>query len=95
LQGLDESKYLGGAAMRWIGATFLGMVLGVAVGFLVGEVADLNQREALTVGGLSGALVTLALLALHRTLWAGEEAARRVIPHAGVYAHENQGRASS
>jgi multidrug efflux pump len=95
LQGLDESKYLGGAAMRWLGATFLGTVLGVAVGFLVGEVADLDQREALTVGGLSGALVTLALLALHRTLWAGEEAARRVIPHAGVYTHENQGHVSS
>ena len=66
--GLGESRLFASAASRWIVSCFLGGLLGLAGGFLLGKLGVVLLPWSAIVGAAAGVLVVLAILEIHRRI---------------------------
>jgi multidrug efflux pump len=66
IQGFGETRLFATPQTRWIVSCILGVLLGLAGGYLVGWVAGFELRWSLPVGGCVGLLGVLGVLGIHQ-----------------------------
>jgi multidrug efflux pump len=68
IQGFGETRLFATPRTRWAVSGVLGVLLGLAGGYLLGRLGVLAPRWALPLGGCAGLLGVLAVLGVHRRL---------------------------
>jgi multidrug efflux pump len=68
IQGLGKSQLMTAERSRWIGSTVAGGVLGLTVGFLLGQLGVFAVQPACFVGAALGISGALAVLEIHRRI---------------------------
>jgi multidrug efflux pump len=68
IQGFGEAPLFASPAAQWAVSGALGLLLGLAGGYLVGRLDVLPLTWAVPVGGVAGLLGVLAVVGAHRTL---------------------------
>jgi multidrug efflux pump len=66
IQSIGETRLVSATATRWIGSTVAGGLLGLTIGFLLGELGVVGLPWAAWVGASAGVLLALTLLELFR-----------------------------
>jgi multidrug efflux pump len=73
IQGLGETRLFSGAAVQWATSSVLGLVAGLASGFLLWKLDVLGQWWAIGLGGVAGVLAALAAQGVHRKILPGRK----------------------
>jgi multidrug efflux pump len=68
IQGLGEAPVFRKTAVRWVGSTTVGSLLGALSGFLLGKLEVLLLPWAAIVGACVGAVLVVGVLALHQKI---------------------------
>jgi multidrug efflux pump len=66
IQGLGESRLFASSAIRWVGSTLAGGVIGLVFGALLAAIGVGRSPEMPFVFGITGVLLALTILELHR-----------------------------
>ncbi|HEX4591226.1 MAG TPA: efflux RND transporter permease subunit, partial [Gemmataceae bacterium] len=76
IQGLGETRLFAGAAVQWAFSGIVGLLVGVAGGFLLWKLDVLGKWGAIGLGGAAGVLAVLAAQGLHRKILPGKAKVR-------------------
>jgi multidrug efflux pump len=68
IQGLGETGPIVSVAARWISSAGLGGLLGMASGFLLAQLRELDLFWPVVIGGVVGVLAVLAVLGIHQRI---------------------------
>jgi multidrug efflux pump len=80
IQRMSEAPVFRQTAVKWVGSTILGALLGAFSGFLLGKLEVAPLWWAVPVGACVGALNVLAVLAVHKRI-----KAQQLLGPAGLY----------
>jgi multidrug efflux pump len=78
IQGVGETKLFASAAVQWTVSLVLGLLLGIAGGYLLYKLGVVGLYWALGLGAVVGVLGVLAALGIHRTVRALKETGKAV-----------------